>query len=68
MGTRGAILVGHAGDAYGMKSGLWLDRLRGRGVAYFVTGVADPAPKAADSAYSAAEEQAFRRTYALLPR
>jgi CubicO group peptidase (beta-lactamase class C family) len=68
MGTRGAILVGHAGDAYGMKSGLWLDRARGRGAAYFVTGVADPAPKAADSAYSAAEEQAFRRTYALLPR
>jgi CubicO group peptidase (beta-lactamase class C family) len=68
MGTRGAILVGHAGDAYGMKSGLWLDRGRGRGVAYFVTGVADPAPKAADSAYSAAEVQAFRRTYALLPR
>jgi CubicO group peptidase (beta-lactamase class C family) len=68
MGTRGAILVGHAGDAYGMKSGLWLDRARGRGVAYFVTGVADPAPKAADTAYSAAEEQAFRRTYALLPR
>ncbi|MFL6759073.1 serine hydrolase domain-containing protein [Sphingomonas sp.] len=67
MGTRGAVLVGHAGDAYGMKGGLWLDRSRGRGVAYFVTGVADPAPKAADSAYSAAEEQAFRRTYALLP-
>ena len=68
MGTRGAVLVGHAGDAYGMKSGLWLDRARGRGIAYFVTGVADPAPKAAGSAYSAAEQQAFRRTYALLPR
>ena len=68
MGTRGAILVGHAGDAYGMKSGLWIDRARGRGVAYFVTGVADPAPKATDSAYSAAEEHAFRRTYALLSR
>jgi CubicO group peptidase (beta-lactamase class C family) len=67
-GTRGAVLVGHVGDAYGMKSGLWLDRQRGRGVAYFVTGVADPAPKAADSAYSAAEQHAFRRTYALLPR
>jgi CubicO group peptidase (beta-lactamase class C family) len=68
MGTGGAVLVGHAGDAYGLKSGLWIDRARGRGVAYFVTGVADPAPKAADSAYSAAEERAFRRTYALLPR
>jgi len=68
MGTDGAILVGHAGDAYGLKSGLWIDRQRGRGIAYFVTGVADPAPKAGDSAYSAAEEHAFRRTYAQLPR
>jgi CubicO group peptidase (beta-lactamase class C family) len=68
MGTRGATLVGHAGDAYGMKSGLWIDRSRGRGIAYFVTGVADPAPKAPGSAYTAAEVHAFRRTYALLPR
>src|SRR5437762_10679151 len=68
MGTRGAVLVGHAGDAYGMKSGLWIDRQRGRGVAYFVTGVADPAPRAPDNAYSAAEVQAFRRTYALFSR
>ncbi|MFL6765530.1 MAG: serine hydrolase domain-containing protein [Sphingomicrobium sp.] len=68
MGTHGAVLLGHAGDAYGMKSGLWVDRQRGRGIAYFVTGVADPAPKASDSGYSAAEEHAFRRTYALLPR
>lgn len=68
MGTRGAVFTGHAGDAYGMKSGLWIDRQRGRGIAYFVTGVADPAPKAPGSAYSAAEVHAFRRTLALLPR
>jgi CubicO group peptidase (beta-lactamase class C family) len=68
MGTNGAVLVGHAGDAYGLKSGLWIDRARGHGVAYFVTGVADPAPTAPNSAYSAAEQQAFRRIYALLPR
>jgi CubicO group peptidase (beta-lactamase class C family) len=68
LGTKGAVLVGHAGDAYGMKSGLWIDPARGRGVAYFVTGVPDPAPTAPDSAYSAAEVRAFRRTYALLPR
>jgi len=67
MGTNGAILVGHAGDAYGMKSGLWIDRKSGRGIAYFVTGAADPAPKAEGSAYTAAEVHAFRRTYALLP-
>ena len=68
MGTNGAILTGHAGDAYGMKSGLWIDRNRGRGIAYFATGVGDPAPKAPGSAYTAAEVHAFRRTYALLPR
>lgn len=68
MGTNGATLVGHAGDAYGLKSGLWIDRERGRGIAYFVTAVADPAPKAPGSAYTAEEVAAFRRTYALLPR
>jgi CubicO group peptidase (beta-lactamase class C family) len=68
MGTEGAVLVGHAGDAYNMKSGIWIDRTRGRGIAYFVTGVPDPAPKAPGSAYTAAEVHAFRRTYALLPR
>jgi CubicO group peptidase (beta-lactamase class C family) len=67
IGTKGAILTGHAGDAYNMKSGLWIDRTRGRGVAYFVTGVPDPASKAPGSAYTAAEVHAFQRTYALLP-
>ena len=68
MGTNGATLLGHAGDAYGMKSGIWIDRARGRGIAYFVTGVADPAPKEPGSAYTAAEVHAFRRTYALFSR
>jgi CubicO group peptidase (beta-lactamase class C family) len=68
MGTAGATLVGHAGDAYGLKSGVWIDRLSGRGVAYFVTGVPDNADRDERSAFTAAEAQAFRRTYALLPR
>jgi CubicO group peptidase (beta-lactamase class C family) len=68
MGTRGATLVGHAGDAYGMKSGIWIDRSRGVGVAYFVTGVPDKAAKGPGTAFTAAETHAFRRTYALLPR
>jgi CubicO group peptidase (beta-lactamase class C family) len=67
MGTQGATLVGHAGDAYGMKGGIWIDRARGRGIAYFTTGVPDNAPRAADSQFTAAEEGAFRRAYALLP-
>jgi CubicO group peptidase (beta-lactamase class C family) len=66
MGSRGALLVGHAGDAYNMKSGIWIDRRRRRGIAYFVTGVPDRAPKAPGSAYTSAEVHAFRRTYALL--
>ena len=33
--------VGHAGEAYGLRSGLWLDLRRGEGLAYFVTQVPD---------------------------
>jgi CubicO group peptidase (beta-lactamase class C family) len=65
-GTKGATLVGHAGDAYGLRSGLWIDRARGLGIAYFVTGVPEDPPEA--SQFSPAETAAFRRTYALLPR
>jgi CubicO group peptidase (beta-lactamase class C family) len=64
-GTRGAILVGHAGDAYGLRSGLWIDRARGVGIAYFVTAVPEDPPEA--TAFAPAETAAFRRTYALLP-
>ena len=49
-GTTGATLVGHAGDAYGMRSGLWIDRERGVGIAYFVTAVPEDPPE--DSAFS----------------
>ena len=62
------MLVGHAGDAYGMKSGVWIDRARGLGIAYFVTGVPEKALKGPGTAFTAAETRAFRRTYALLPR
>jgi hypothetical protein len=67
-GTLGHTLVGHAGDAYGMKAGLWIDRARGLGIAYFVTGVPEKAQRDDRSAFTAAEARAFRRTYALLPR
>lgn len=68
MGTNGHTLVGHAGDAYGMKSGVWIDRERGLGIAYFVTGVPEKALLGPGTAFTAAETRAFRRTYALLPR
>lgn len=49
--------VGHSGDAYGLKSGLWVDHEKGRGVAYFVTAVPDDAPRGA-SGFTRAEERA----------
>lgn len=52
--------VGHAGSAYGLRSGLWIDPARGVGVAYFRTGLDDR------SDTSSAEAGAFRRTLGLL--
>jgi CubicO group peptidase (beta-lactamase class C family) len=48
--------VGHAGDAYGLKSGLWIDRERGTGVAYFATDVLD-ADTGRHSAFMRIEEE-----------
>lgn len=62
----GVSRVGHAGDAYGLRSGLWIDRAGGTGVAYFVTGLAE-FPPPGRSAYRAAEEAALKRTLALRP-
>ncbi len=49
---------GHSGDAYGLKSGLWIDRAKGVGVAYFATDVPDAPGKR--SAYTATEESLAR--------
>jgi CubicO group peptidase (beta-lactamase class C family) len=57
----GVARVGHAGDAYGLKSGLWLDRARGTGVAYFATDVLD-ADAGLHSGYTRIEEQLARGT------
>jgi len=35
----GRVRIGHGGDAYALRSGLWIDRRRGTGVAYFATDV-----------------------------
>ena len=48
--------VGHSGDAYGLRSGLWFDLEAGEGTAYFVTQVPE-GQKGKRSAYSAAEEE-----------
>ena len=52
--------IGHAGDAYGLKSGLWIDPASGRGLAYFTTAVADDAPTGR-SAFYAIEESVVER-------
>ncbi|HEX8444484.1 MAG TPA: serine hydrolase [Allosphingosinicella sp.] len=37
--------TGHAGEAYGVRSGLWIEPARGRGIGYFATGNGErPAP------------------------
>ena len=48
--------IGHSGNAYGLLSGLWIDRAAGTGVAYFATGVANDS-SGAHSNFSATEEQ-----------
>lgn len=57
----GVARVGHAGNAYGLRSGLWVDRDRGTGVAYFATGLPDVAP-GTHSAFTAIEETLARGT------
>jgi CubicO group peptidase (beta-lactamase class C family) len=53
----GRARIGHAGEAYSLRSGLWIDPARGTGVAYFVSGNPEVgAPTGAISAFSAAEE------------
>ena len=59
--------AGHAGDAYGLRSGLWIDRKRGIGIAYFETGLPAELPPG-KSSFSAQEEEAFRRAVKLLDR
>jgi CubicO group peptidase (beta-lactamase class C family) len=51
----GAPRYGHAGDAYGLRSGLWVDRRTGRGIAYFATGLGEDPPRGRSS-YRAIEE------------
>lgn len=60
----GRLRVGHAGDAYGLRSGLWLDRAAGTGLAYFVTAV-DPVAKGQRSAYGPEEEALVDRAMAV---
>ena len=52
--------IGHAGDAYGLKAGLWWDPVSGKGLAFFTSAVAPDAPTGR-SAFSKAEESVVER-------
>jgi CubicO group peptidase (beta-lactamase class C family) len=52
----GRSMFGHAGDAYGVRSGLWIDPASGTGIAFFATGNGDDPPRGR-SAYRAIEER-----------
>lgn len=54
--------LGHAGDAYGLRSGLWIDPKRGTGVAYFATDVALDVPPRR-SAFTRTEEELARPSH-----
>jgi len=54
------ILIGHSGEAYGLRSGLWIDPAAGTGLAFFTTAVPDDEPRGA-SAFTASEEAVVRR-------
>ncbi len=56
--------AGHSGDAYGLRSGLWIDRSRGVGIVYIVTGL-DAVPARGHSAFSKPEEELVARAVAL---
>lgn len=51
----GRAVAGHAGDAYGLRSGLWVDPASGTGIAYFSVGNGDDPPRGR-SAYRTIEE------------
>jgi CubicO group peptidase (beta-lactamase class C family) len=55
----GRTRYGHAGEAYGLRSGLWLDRATGKGTVFFVTAVPDDEPRG-QSAFYRAEEVILR--------
>jgi len=52
----GRAMIGHDGDAYGLRSGLWIDPARGTGIAFFATGNGDDPQRGRHSAFRAIEE------------
>lgn len=57
----GRRMWGHAGDAYGLRSGFWLDPQRRTGIAFFATTNGDNPPNGRRTAYRLIEEQLAAR-------
>ena len=56
----GTTRMGHSGEAYGLRSGLWFDPKTGRGIAFFTSAVPDDTPTGR-SAFTALEESVVER-------
>ncbi len=52
----GHVRIGHSGEAYGLKSGLWVDPATGKGTAFFTTAVPEDAPRGKSAFYRVEEE------------
>ena len=57
---KGWLWLGHSGDAYGLRSGLWIDRRRGLSIAYFVAGLPGNPPRGRSAFRKAEEETAVK--------
>lgn len=55
----GRAMIGHAGDAYGVRSGVWIDPVSRAGIAFYATGNGADPPRGR-SAYRAIEEALAR--------
>ncbi|MDQ3078905.1 MAG: beta-lactamase family protein [Pseudomonadota bacterium] len=53
--SKGRVMIGHAGEAYRVRSGLWVDQKRGVGIAFFAANSGTEPPEGR-SAYRAIEE------------
>ena len=61
----GVTRIGHAGEAYGLRSGLWLDGKSGKGVAYFITAVPPRQSAEDEGGFDAREIEFVRRAMAI---
>ncbi len=62
----GRTRIGHAGEAYGLRSGLWIDPVSKKGLAFFSTAVPDDGPSGA-SAFTQREERVIKARTARPP-